>query len=84
MHQSLATTSGGFIKHRWLQSTPRIFDSAGLGWGHRICVSHKLQDEAAAAAVVVVQALHVKAPGQAPVWEVRFHGCSWQGAMECF
>lgn len=39
----------GLIRHRLLGSTPP-FDSPGLGWGWRICISHRFPGDAAAAA----------------------------------
>lgn len=40
---------GGLVKQKLWDPTPRASDSAGLGWGLKICISDKFQGDAAAA-----------------------------------
>ena len=40
---------GGSIKHRLLVPTLRAYSSASLGWGLRMCISHKFPGDAGAA-----------------------------------
>lgn len=35
----------GLLKQRFLGTTPRVFDSVGLGQGPRICISSRFSDD---------------------------------------
>lgn len=37
----------GLLKHRWLNLTPRVFNSEGLRWGPGICNTLQFSDVAA-------------------------------------
>lgn len=39
---------GGLAEHRFLGLTPRVSDSADLGWELRICISSKFSGDAVA------------------------------------
>lgn len=39
--EHVSEASGGLGKHRWLGPTSGAYDSVGLEWGLRICISNR-------------------------------------------